>query len=272
MRARSIDKRHVGIEHGFIRRIVSPEDIGERLKPFVFLDFTHGKIPENGGFGFHPHSGIATITYQQAVELTYEDTTGQNGIVKARGLEWVNTGGCIWHRAGMKQVGDNAIGFQLWIALPPDQEQGTPSAMYIPPSEVKSTEGVQVLLGEYSGVQSQIKTPYPVNYFDVSLRAGIPWSYVPPEGHDVVWAFIYSGVVHIGEVAVCEELVIFDREPGEVRALSDGPAGLMLGTAPRHPYPLVVGRNSVHTSAEALHASEQRIAAMGAELRKQGRM
>ena len=70
------DRHHVGIEHGFIRRIVSPEDIGERLKPFVFLDFTHGKIPDNGGFGFHPHSGIATITYQQAVELTYEDTTG----------------------------------------------------------------------------------------------------------------------------------------------------------------------------------------------------
>ena len=144
--------------------------------------------------------------------------------------------------------------------------------MYIPPSEVTSTEGVQVLLGEYSGVQSQIKTPYPVNYFDVSLRAGIPWSYVPPEGHDVVWAFVYSGVVRIGDVACCEELVIFDREPGALHLVSDCPAGLMLGTAPRHPYPLVVGRNSVHTSAEALHASEQRIAALGAELRKQGRM
>ena len=88
----------------------------------------------------------------------------------------------------------------------------------------------------------------------------------------MVWAFVYSGVVRIGEIECCEELVIFDRDPGALHFVSNGSAGLMIGTAPRHPYPLVVGRNSVHTSAEALHASEQRIAAMGAELRKQGRM
>ncbi len=272
MRARSIEKRHVGIEHGFIRRVVSPEDLGERLKPFVFLDFTHGTIPEHSGFGFHPHSGIATITYQQAVDISYEDTTGQNGIVEARGIEWVKTGGCIWHRAGMKQRGANAIGFQLWLALPPDQEQGTPDALYIAPSQVKEAGDVRVLLGEYQGVQSQIETPYPVNYFDVSLHAGVPWSYLPPQGHDVVWAFVYDGSVTIDEVTVSEELLIFDREPGELRFSSDEPAGVMIGTAPCHPYPLVVGRNSVHTSAEALRASEQRIAIMGAELRKQGRM
>lgn len=272
MRTRTIELRHTGIEHGFIRRIVSPEDLGERIKPFVFLDFAHGTIPSGGGFGFHPHSGIATITFQQTIDIIYEDTTGQNGVVEAGGIEWVQTGGCIWHRASMKQREGISAGFQLWIALPPELEEGPPHAEYIAPSQVKQSSGVRVLLGEYQGVQSQIVTPYPINYFDVALRAGEPFSFVPPDGHDVAWAFVYSGSVTACDVVLHEELVIFDREPGELHFSSDAPAALMIGTAPRHPYPLVVGRNSVHTSAESLRASEQRIAVMGEELRRQGRM
>ena len=35
---RTIDLRTRGNQHGFIRRMVSPGDIGERIKPFIFLD------------------------------------------------------------------------------------------------------------------------------------------------------------------------------------------------------------------------------------------
>jgi redox-sensitive bicupin YhaK (pirin superfamily) len=272
MRTRNIEQRHSGLEHGFIRRIISPEDFGQRLKPFVFLDFTHGTIPAGGGFGFHPHSGIATVTYQQAVDITYEDTTGQHGVVEARGIEWVQTGGCIWHRAGMKQRGDNALGFQLWLALPPELEEGPPHALYVPPGEVKESGNVRVLLGEYQGVRSQIVAPGAVNYFDVRLSPGEAWSYLPPPEHEAVWAFAYTGTVRVAGSASSEELLIFDREPGELRFEAEGPAGFMVGTARPHPHALVIGRNSVHTSAAALHASEQRIAELGAELRRQGRM
>ena len=48
---------------GPITRLVNPGDLGEILKPFVFLDLfqrrpTHGQRR----FGMHPHSGIATLT------------------------------------------------------------------------------------------------------------------------------------------------------------------------------------------------------------------
>ena len=40
---------------------MSPSDLGEILKPFVFLDlFDHEGAPFNGPL--HPHSGIATLT------------------------------------------------------------------------------------------------------------------------------------------------------------------------------------------------------------------
>ena len=72
---RTIDLRTRGNQHGFIRRMVSPGDIGERIKPFIFLDYVGGKVASGTGFGFHPHSGIATLTYQVNADIAYEDTT-----------------------------------------------------------------------------------------------------------------------------------------------------------------------------------------------------
>ena len=57
---RSIERRVAGEQHGPIARLISPGDLGERLKPFIFLDFFDADIEPGFGFGMHPHSGIAT--------------------------------------------------------------------------------------------------------------------------------------------------------------------------------------------------------------------
>ena len=65
----SILTRTAGKRHGPITRVFSPGDLGELLKPFVFLDYL--EAPGGGGpnFGFHPHSGIATLTAQYAEKV-----------------------------------------------------------------------------------------------------------------------------------------------------------------------------------------------------------
>jgi redox-sensitive bicupin YhaK (pirin superfamily) len=51
---------------------MSPPDLGEILKPFVFLDlFDHEGAPFNGDL--HPHSGIATLTYVAEGTVSYID-------------------------------------------------------------------------------------------------------------------------------------------------------------------------------------------------------
>ena len=62
MNERGLRVRTRGQAHGFIRRMVSPGDLGEHLKPFVFLDHVDGVVEPGTGFGWHPHSGIATLT------------------------------------------------------------------------------------------------------------------------------------------------------------------------------------------------------------------
>jgi redox-sensitive bicupin YhaK (pirin superfamily) len=60
---RSVVFRTRGHAHGPVVRMVSPSDVGQMIKPFVFLDLvdTQDAIGQQG-FGWHPHSGIATLT------------------------------------------------------------------------------------------------------------------------------------------------------------------------------------------------------------------
>src|ERR1700728_3576847 len=59
---RQIVLRTRGHSHGRVTRLVSPGDIGELIKPFVFLDYFDADPATAPKFGFHPHSGIATLT------------------------------------------------------------------------------------------------------------------------------------------------------------------------------------------------------------------
>ena|SRR5947209_10787617 len=60
---RKIVRRTRGSHHGPITRLMSPSDLGQVLKPFVFLDLFEMESASFPGFGLHPHSGIATVSY-----------------------------------------------------------------------------------------------------------------------------------------------------------------------------------------------------------------
>jgi redox-sensitive bicupin YhaK (pirin superfamily) len=76
---RRIVRRTAGHGHGFITRLMSPSDLGEVLKPFVFLDIfnvdqeTIRAMKAGGGMPIHPHSGIATVTVFTEGCMIYDD-------------------------------------------------------------------------------------------------------------------------------------------------------------------------------------------------------
>src|SRR5580698_11619123 len=84
---RPIVLRSRGQSHGSITRLVSPGDIGELIKPFVFLDYFEGDPAEAPRFGFHPHSGIATLTLILSGQVTYKESTGREGVIDTGGVE-----------------------------------------------------------------------------------------------------------------------------------------------------------------------------------------
>src|ERR1700688_448214 len=87
-----------GLSHGPIVRLMSPSDLGEELKPFVFLDrFEADMRALAGGMPVHPHSGIATITVFTEGDVTFDDLQAGHGTLGYGGVEWVRAGRGMWH-------------------------------------------------------------------------------------------------------------------------------------------------------------------------------
>jgi len=149
---------------------MSPSDVGEILKPFVFLDFfDHEGAPFNAGL--HPHSGIATLTYVVEGAVSYIDPNNVKGTLPAGGVEWMQAGRGMWHGGGLDNAG-RTRGFQLWIALPPELELGPAVSNYQPPEDIQSDGPARVLLGCIGAVSSVIESPSPINFLALRLKAG----------------------------------------------------------------------------------------------------
>ena len=267
--ARRITHRTRGSTHGPITRLVSPSDLGEIIKPFVFLDIFEVPPTTEPLFGWHPHSGIATLTVVQEGATSYEETTGQKGVLSSGGVEWMRAGRGVWH-TGSAVGKATTKGFQLWIALPEALELAPSQSRYLSAEEVPTVGAARLILGDYEGASSPIPAPAGINYLDVQLNAGERWRYRPPSTHSVVWLALSHGAVQAIEPVSAGELVIFDESGGDLEIHAKSAARFVLGSAVKHPHQLVTGRYSVHTSAAALRVGKQEIQRIGSQLAAAG--
>jgi redox-sensitive bicupin YhaK (pirin superfamily) len=269
---RAIVHRTHGNTHGPITRLVSPSDLGEFLKPFIFLDlnsFSPGLGSQ--GFAMHPHSGIATLTFVMTGKLRYEDTTGKKGVLPAGGVEWMRSGNGVWHIGA--PVGDLQMsGFQLWVALPPSEENTHAESLYLAPSDVPHEGPARALLGSYGKARSPIPAPSDMNYLAVRLKDGERWRYTPPAGHTVAWLAVSAGRLDVNGMVGAGELAVFEESEQAIDIVAHGDTSFVLGSAVKHPHDLVMGYYSVHTSKTALALGEAEIQRIGAELRRDKRI
>jgi redox-sensitive bicupin YhaK (pirin superfamily) len=267
--SRQIVLRTRGHAHGPITRLVSPGDVGEMIKPFVFLDYFEADPAAGPEFGFHPHSGIATLTLILSGQAFYKETTGCEGVIETGGVEWMRAGSGVWHSGGMS--GKQRIkGFQLWVAMPPELELAEPQSQYLGASDFRSAGPARVIAGEYAGVKSIVEAPAGVTYLDVRLQAGARWTFQPAKGHDVAWIASHQGIVTTPEQISMGEVAVFEAGEQAIQFEARSDAGFILGSAVKHPHDLVTGHYSVHTNPEALRIGESNIDDIGRRLHNQG--
>jgi redox-sensitive bicupin YhaK (pirin superfamily) len=258
---RPIIFRSPGRRHGPITRLVSPDQEGHLIKPFVFMDYVDAPAGAGPRFGFHPHSGIATLTF----DVEHEASNGQIDSVKRRGVEWVLSGSGVWHRGQPTGTGP-LTGFQLWFAMPPSAELAEPHTRFIQPEAVPREGPVTVLLGSQGPLVSPLQTPLDAYLVWVELAAGEVWDYTPPPAHNVAWCFAQGGDVEVSGERLNRELAIFEEGGGGLAFRAVSRCAFLLGSAAKHPHDLVLGTHSVHTSEQALHIGLRRIAEIGQDL------
>jgi redox-sensitive bicupin YhaK (pirin superfamily) len=246
---------------------VSPGDLGQVIKPFVFLDLATPEPGPSALMRWHPHSGIATVTVLIEGEVTYRETTGASGLLASGAVEWMAANAGVWHTgAPVGQV--RLLALQLWIALPPEWETLPPSSCYLDSHQVPHAGPARIILGTWGGVQSTIGAPPGLTYIDVRLAAGQKWTFTPPPGQLVAWLAVYTGALMCSEPADCGELLVFEESEHQIEILAVSDVGFVIGSALKHPYDLHIGNHSVHTSAAALSLGEAEIARIATSLRE----
>lgn len=158
-----------GVRAGPVVRLIDPSGLGELLKPFVFLDLADIPHRPGNGFGWHPHSGIATLTVIIDGENEYRETTGVHGGLKPGGIEWMAAGRGVWHSAKAVEQ-RNLQGFQVWMLLPPGEDAKPPASRHFVDADVPRQKGARVLLGEWRGLSSPVPARLDATLLDVSLK------------------------------------------------------------------------------------------------------
>lgn len=274
---RAIVYRTRGHGAGPITRLMSPSDLGEIIKPFVFLDIfqvrNEARRGMGGGMPLHPHSGIATVTVLTQGSAHFDDPTHGQGVIGYGGVEWMRAGGGVWHGKEMSMDHDPFVqGFQLWLSLPPELENAAPESRYIESKDMLQAGPAYVVVGQYDGQQSPVPAPDGINYLLVRLQPEQRWTYQPPKGHQIAWLAVAQGQLLAEHSISAGEMVVFEEGEEEITLQAHGSQDtvFVLGSAVPHPHELHLGNYSVHTSKEALRKGEDRIRELAEIIRNAG--
>jgi redox-sensitive bicupin YhaK (pirin superfamily) len=266
---RRLVHRTRGRTQGPMTRLMSPGDLGELVKPFVFLDYFDFSGFGGSGLPVHPHSGLATHTTIMEGSVLYADSTGKSGTLRARGIEWMQAGGGVWHGGGPGPHDGELRGFQLWVALAPPLELAPAQSQYVDAASIPTDGPARVLLGAYRGVSSAIPYPAPVTFLEVHLRDGERWTYEPSQDHDVAWLAIATGRLRVGGTSLHREMAVFEEGSASIDVVAEGDVDFVVGSALKHPHPLVTGDYSVHTSRDTLTLGEAGIETVASTMQLQ---
>lgn len=194
-----------------------------RIDPFLMLDAFSSENPDDylAGFPPHPHRGFETVTYMLNGHMIHRDHMGNEGDLRAGGVQWMKAGRGVIHEERPQRVDGLMRGFQLWINLPAAEKMQPASYQNIEPEEVPQLIGegyqLKIVAGEINLEGQALKGPVQNSatepmYCDLQLEAGREIEFALPESHN---AAIY---LFEGETQVAGELI----DPHQVSELSEG--------------------------------------------------
>jgi redox-sensitive bicupin YhaK (pirin superfamily) len=149
------------------------------LDPFLMLDHFSSEDPDDyiGGFPDHPHRGFSTFTYMLDGHMEHRDSMGNQGDLRAGGVQWMRAGSGVIHSEMPRQTDGLLRGFQLWINLPTTLKMSAPAYQEVAaerfPTVTRDGAHIKVLSGELDGRDGPLEDPVTdLLFLDISMAAG----------------------------------------------------------------------------------------------------
>jgi redox-sensitive bicupin YhaK (pirin superfamily) len=168
---------------GFTVRRSLPAPVQQAIGPFLFFDHfgpVEGHPGDNHDVRPHPHIGLRTVTYLFEGAMVHRDSLGSVQRIEPGAINWMSAGSGIVHSERvppeLKRSGWRSHGLQLWVGLPIEKEESTPSFHHTAASEIPTWEEnnvtVRLLIGALHRRRSPVATASPTLYLDVNASPG----------------------------------------------------------------------------------------------------
>lgn len=153
-----------------------------QVGPFTFIDHMGPTTIGPGQYmdvDQHPHIGLSTLTYLLEGEMEHRDSTGAVQLITPGSVGFMTAGYGVTHteRTPVHQRDGKTYpvhGYQVWVALPKDQEEMPPNFAFIPKEELPQWEehGIHLTLvaGEGYGRQSPLPVYSPLFMLDAYAK------------------------------------------------------------------------------------------------------
>lgn len=201
------------------------------LDPFLMLDHFSSDDPDDyiAGFPDHPHRGFVTLTYMIDGHMLHRDSMGNQGDLRAGGVQWMKAASGVIHSEMPQQSAGLMRGFQLWINLPASEKMSEPAyqefgAEAIPRLQEHGLD-MRVLMGEHAGLRGPILDPHTrVRYLDIRLAAGRDFT-IDLDPRDNAFVYVFEGKADIaGALIPAHQLLVLGE--GDGFALTAGADGV----------------------------------------------
>ncbi|MGL4291807.1 MAG: pirin family protein [Phreatobacter sp.] len=191
---------------GFTVRRALPFAKRRMVGPFIFFDHMGPAVFRDGnGIDVrpHPHIGLATVTYLFAGQIQHRDSLGTYVPINPGEVNLMTAGRGIVHSErtdpALKAKGHDLHGIQSWLALPKDQEEGTPGFDHVDRAALPVIEAegksIRVVLGSLYGKTAPVRTAWDTVYADIVLDPGAKLP-VDPEAEERA-IYVVSGEIDV---------------------------------------------------------------------------
>ena len=196
-----------------------PTNNVQQIDPFLLLH--HHKTAAGEpfeGVGAHPHRGFSPVSFIFEGSLRHQDSRGNDSIISAGGIQWMNAGMGIIHSERPVNVDADLELIQLWINTPAAYKMDQP--VYIPVTAEEAGKFISddklvkasVFSGEVLGIKGKVNALSPVNAATFEIATGGTVSIPIPADHN---AFIYllDGSIMLDGYGLVEDknAVVFER-------------------------------------------------------------